>query len=825
MKAVLHKISYFLYGWTLQTRVGAIMSRELGSFFNSLVGYLAVAVFLIGVGLFFWVFGDNVLLTKEASMDPLFFFGPWFFLFLIPAITMRSFSEEFKTGTIEFLATKPLKDWEIILGKFLAANFVVLLSLLPTLVYYFTLKDLAASENALDTGSILGAYIGLFALGSIFSAIGLFASSISQNQVIAFILALFLCFFFYYGFDFLSQLDYLVGINTLIEKIGINAHYESISLGVIDTRDILYFVSVLFLFNYLTYFFLSLRKRGTLRKGSRNNPIVEALLVGLIVFMVNLFGQQVIKRIDLTEDGRFTVSDVSKELVSGLDKKVKLTVYFTGEMPTYYKKLEEGVATYLFELENFAGGNLEYQFIDPEGKLELFDRFNSQGSAPFVLPMEMSISKTQQQIVLPYIEVSYDERLATVNLVKGCVLRRRDGQLDIDVYKAVRQLEYELISTIYNMSRVKNANIGLLTGHEEYPKEAMSDLYSELDAYYNIISVDIRKGRPLYPADLDVLLVLQPQSRLSEREKFEIDQYLMRGGSVILLMDMQIVDYEIGDQASTLTTLREVRLDDLLLKHGIKMNYDLIASLVSGVIDVASYTSTFGSNQNARYWIYHPLIRKFSDHPTTRYLSDVLVRYASSIDTLPTPGIKKTVLLETDRYSKRLNGRQYINIDQTVRKEQDPRDFGGGPQKVAVLLEGQFQSLFQGRRVPGDSLADFAPKDKPLSQSIAGVQPKLLVVSDGELATGEILKNKLAPLPAGNKTFLMNVIDNFTGQDIISELRIREFVARDLDRQKVAANATNVQIINVALPVLILIIFGVLRFVLRRRKNRSYRQL
>ena len=224
-------------------KLSTVFRKEVASFFNSLIAYVVMSVFLVGVGLFFWVFEFNVLETGYAEMDTLFFMGPYLLLFLVPAITMRAFSEEMKTGTIELLATKPLTDWQIILGKYLAAVFLVLFSILPTLIYAFSLSFLGNPPNNLDWGGITGSYLGLFLLGSIFAAIGLFTSVLSDNQIIAFILGVFLCFFFFLGFDYIAGIKVLEGINAYLLRLSINEHYYSISRGVLDSRDLLYFFS------------------------------------------------------------------------------------------------------------------------------------------------------------------------------------------------------------------------------------------------------------------------------------------------------------------------------------------------------------------------------------------------------------------------------------------------------------------------------------------------------------------------------------------------------------------------------------------------------
>ncbi len=225
------------------TPIFTLFRKEVASFFNSLIAYVVFAVFLTGTGLFFWVFPNNVLETGFASLDMLFEAAPYMFLFLVPAITMRAFSEEMKSRTMEFLTTKPLTDWQIILGKYLAAVFLVFFALVPTLIYYFSVSSLGDPPGNLDNGATIGAYIGLFFLGCIFAAIGIFTSALTDNQIIAFILGVFLCFFFYLGFEFMAGIQNLDTINAFLLKLGISEHYQSIRRGVLDSRDVLYFFS------------------------------------------------------------------------------------------------------------------------------------------------------------------------------------------------------------------------------------------------------------------------------------------------------------------------------------------------------------------------------------------------------------------------------------------------------------------------------------------------------------------------------------------------------------------------------------------------------
>jgi len=239
-----------------------LLKKEIRSFLSSLIGYITIAVFLLVMGLFMWVLqtDSNILDNGYANIDSLFVIAPWVFLFLIPAITMRLFADEKKAGTIELLLTRPLTDLQIILAKYFAGFLLVLFSLLPTLIYYYSVHKLGNPVGNIDTGGMWGSYIGLLFLGAAFVAVGLFASAITDNQVVSFILALFLCFFIYIGFDFISSFALFGKIDDLILSLGINSHYISMSRGVIDTRDAVYFISLIALFVVLTRTVLESRK-------------------------------------------------------------------------------------------------------------------------------------------------------------------------------------------------------------------------------------------------------------------------------------------------------------------------------------------------------------------------------------------------------------------------------------------------------------------------------------------------------------------------------------------------------------------------------------
>jgi ABC-2 type transport system permease protein len=238
-----------------------VLSKEFNSFLNSLIAYVVIGVFLVATGLLLWVFPDtSVLDYGYADLGTLFSLGPYVFIFLVPAITMRSFAEENKAGTLELLLTKPLTDWGIVLGKFLASFLLVLFALIPTVIYYYSVYRLGNPIGNVDTPGVIGSYIGLALLGGVFCAVGILSSSVTANQIVAFIVAAFLCFVLFTGFDSLAGLPVWGAQALAVRQLGIVYHYDALSKGLIDSRDILYFFSVMFLMLSLTKLTLGSRQ-------------------------------------------------------------------------------------------------------------------------------------------------------------------------------------------------------------------------------------------------------------------------------------------------------------------------------------------------------------------------------------------------------------------------------------------------------------------------------------------------------------------------------------------------------------------------------------
>src|SRR5690606_32420312 len=293
----------------------AILKKEINSFFASPIGYLVIAIFLILNGLFLWVFkGEfNILDYGFADLSAFFLLSPWILIFLIPAVTMRSFSDEKKQGTLELLLTNPMSHLQIVLGKYFGALVLIIIALLPTLLYVYTVYQLGNPIGNLDMGSTLGSYFGLLFLVAAYTAVGVFASTLSTNQIVAFILAVFLCFFIYFGFNGIADLL----SNEALAQFGMEAHYKSISRGVIDTRDLLYFLSITLFFLMLTV--VQLKENKTFK-----NTWLHFLTLPLGLLVLNLALASSYLRFDMTSDKRYTLSEATLAIVDKAESPISI---------------------------------------------------------------------------------------------------------------------------------------------------------------------------------------------------------------------------------------------------------------------------------------------------------------------------------------------------------------------------------------------------------------------------------------------------------------------------------------------------------------------
>ena len=793
----------------------SILKKEITSYLSSLVAYVTIGVFLIVLGLFLWVFPDSSILDYGyAGLDSLFSTAPYLFMFLIPAITMRSLAEERKEGTFELLLTRPLTDWQIVLGKYFASLLLVLFALLPTLVYYYSVYVLGNPQGNIDTGAVIGSYIGLFLLGAVFCAIGLFASSISKNQIIAFTIAVFLCFFFYSGFDSLSQILSLQ--NLTLEDLGITEHYQSVSRGVLDTRDLVYFIVLSAIFIWITLFVL-LKQR---QKKLVNTAFLSTLGMMLTLTAVSI---TTFTRFDFTKEKRYTISPISRQIMGSLTEPVKITVYLKGEdFPGGFKRLQHATRDMLIDLQAYSHGNLQFQLVNPlagvgaDQQTAVIDTMESRGIAPTNLSVKTDNGLTQK-IIFPAAMVSAGGRDIPVSL-----LQNRIGLSDDEVLNnSIQNLEYAFSSAIKKITSGGKPEIGFTEGHNELSDVQLNDAMRSLSDGYAVGRVDLKT----IPFDglqkISLLVIPKPDKPFTELEKFKLDQYIMRGGKVVWTIDQVSAELDSLQKhgQEEMAFPKQLNLDDQLFVYGIRINYDLIADISCAQIPVS--TGNVGGQAQIQMvpWLFYPILMPLSKHPIVKNLDGIKGEFVSTIDTIATKNVTKTVLLASSPYNKKLNAPKMLSLE-ALEQEPNPKEFQSTPKTVAVLLEGKFTSDFLNRAVPEGLTEhiDPLPESKPT---------KMIVISDGD-----VFKNNVAadgsPYPLGydqytrqnygNKNLLLNIADYMTDDSGLIALRTKEIQIRLLDRARIRSEKLYWQLINTIAPLCLVLIFAIFQHYMRKRK-------
>ena len=796
----------------------SILKKEITSYLSSLVAYVTIGVFLLVLGLFLWVFPDSSIIDYGyASLDSLFSTAPYLFMFLIPAITMRSLAEERKEGTFELLLTRPLTDGQIVLGKFFACVLLVLFALIPTLVYYYSVYTLGSPQGNIDTGAVIGSYIGLFLLGSGFAAIGLFASSISKNQIIAFTIAVFISFFFYSGFDSLSSLLSLQNLG--LQNLGITTHYESVSRGVLDTRDLAYFVCLSAFFIWVTLLVIKIQRQKTAdRKG---------LISGLgFIVAIAIISSLTFTRFDFTKEKRFTISKISRSILDSLPGDVKVTVYLNSDnLPGGMKRLRTAVKDMLIDLKSYSHHRLQYDFVDPleqakslsaDQQKAYSDSLESKGIEAENLSVKTD-NGLSQKVIFPEALVESGGKSVVVNL-----LLKRIGLSDAEqLNNSIQNLEYAFSSAIKKATTGGKPEVGFTEGHNELTDVQLNDGMKALSEGYLVGRVDLKTIPFAVLQKIKLLVIPKPDKPFTELEKFKLDQYVMRGGRVLWSIDQVSAELDSlrGHGGEQLAFNKQLNLDDILFVYGIRINYDLIADISCSQIPVATGNAGGQAQIQNVPWLFYPLLMPLSKHPVVKNLDAIHTEFISTIDTLGTKGTNKTILLSSSPYNRKFSTPYLLSL-QMLEQEPDPKTFVNPLKTVGVLLEGKFKSDFLNRPVP-EGVTDkieSLPESKPT---------KMIVISDGDVFKNQVGTDG-SPYPLGydhytrqnfgNKNLLLNIADYMTDDSGLIGLRTKEIQIRLLDRARIRSEKLYWQVINNVIPLAFVLIFAIFQHYIRRRK-------
>lgn len=631
----------------------SICKKELRQFFSSLTGYIAIIVFLLVNGLVLFVFKNNVLDYGYATLEQFFSFTPWILIFLVSAITMRSFADEYKGGTYELLRTKPLTAWQLVTGKFNGSLIVALIALVPTLIYYVTINQLA-STTGIDSGAAGGSYLGLFLLTAVFTAIGVCVSSFTSNAVVAFIISLIACILFYFGFGAFSQLPaFANGPDYYIEMIGISYHYQSISRGVIDTRDIVYFLSLIF-------FFLLITKQNLQAHEKRNKKKVlwgAGLLAGIV--LVNILASTVHSRFDLTEEKRYSLTHPTKELLNGLQDELSLTIFLKGDFPSGFRKLSNSTQEFVRLMRERNSSKINYRFVSPDDDAgngrKWADSLQAMGAAPINLTVQVK-SGQENKLVFPVALAAYKNRSSLINLYEGSTRVITPAELN----NAEAIMEYQFAKAIDRIINPESTAVAYAIGNgqpqdaqtfslwyaidpESFPDENVNPEYFDVNAKSNfklgLFNLATQKS---IPVAIKVLLIVKPTIGFSDTQKLMIDQYIMRGGKVLWFLDNLYAEQDSLSYKSQLVAYeRELNLQDMLFNYGVRINPDLIMDLQCDFFPFA----VGGNIENPQYeflnWNYYPLFESANNHTINKNIGLIAGRFVNSIDTIQKEGIKK----------------------------------------------------------------------------------------------------------------------------------------------------------------------------------------
>ncbi|HUR12653.1 MAG TPA: gliding motility-associated ABC transporter substrate-binding protein GldG [Flavitalea sp.] len=546
------------------------------------------------------------------------------------------------------------------------------------------------------------------------------------------------------------------------------------------------------------------------------------ILMNVVVSFTNV-------RLDLTADKRYTLSSPTRNLLRSIRGKVVITVFLDGEMPAGFRKLRNSTNELLQEFRELAGNNLSVKFespgaeLPPESKQYFIDSLYRLGLRPTNVKAQTKQGQGEEQrLIFPGALIHYDGKEIAIDLLQG---QSQVGGLQA-LNKAEALLEYKFASAIQKVTAEKAPVVGYLLGNgEPFTYNVFDLVQNTLKQNYGFSFVPI-DSFPVLPPVFDALLLVKPTIPFSDPQKLKLDQYIMNGGRLIWLIDNLYAEMDSlrGSNTEYIAFDRNLNIEDLLFRYGVRINQDLVQDLQCLRLPMVINGGT-GAQAQTEFlpWPYFPLLTGGSEHPVSKNLDNILSIFPNSIDTVVTPDLKKTVLLVTGDASRTLNTPAIVSWN-TLRTEEDARQFTKKHIPVAVLLEGKFNSLYANRisKARADSLAVYGQPFKPVS-----IENKMIVVSDADIVTNVVTRDK-GPLPMGfdqfteqqyaNKDFLHNCIEFLVNPSRIIETRSKDFALRLLDPAKTAEQKNLYQLINTVFPVALIIIFGGVYQFLRRKK-------
>ena len=571
------------------------------------------------------------------------------------------------------------------------------------------------------------------------------------------------------------------------------------------------------------------------KQQSRTKDIVGAAIkIGIVIVMFVISGF-IFQRFDITEEKRHSLTPSTIQLLEQLDDVVYLKCYLKGDHPAEFKQLARSIEEKLDEMNLHSGGNLQYEFMNPsessdeKTRNEVYQKLTEDGLKYTSIEIVTNDARIEK-IIFPGALVTYKEKTIPLQILKGGFRT----PTEIMMSNAINNLEYELAHIIRKVQKDEIQNIAFVEGHGELPAPFVADLSNELSETYDVHRIKL-DGRinglfsnvaetSYWQLNHDLLIIADPDSAFSDQDKYLLDQFIMRGGKIIWMIDPLVASRDsLRNTTQFFATTKDLGLDALLFNYGVRLNKDLIIDQNCGKIDLQTGMIGDQVKIEQKDWVFNPLAIPRINHPIVNNMEQVNLDFVSSMDTIPKKGIRKTVLLSSSENSRTYKTPVRVNVN-AVRMKHDFESKGEPNKIIAVLLEGKFKSAF------ADRISPFYQKQKGvLPNKEVSSQNSMLVISDGDIGKNlvDLRRGVIYPLNFdryegkeiyGNKEFLLNAVNYLLNEKALISLRTRSIQLRKLDPQKTQNNKQVIQLANVGLPLGIIALLGLVVFFIRKRK-------
>lgn len=793
-----------------------LIKKELTSIFCSPIGLFFSASYLILVGILLWLFAGsyNILDSGYTSLENLFAISSFLLIILIPALTMRSYSEEKRNKTFDILLSRPIRQSSIYVSKLIAYWLFVVIVLSTTTIYIYTIYQLGSPIGNIDLQAVIASYVSLFILSFIFCSVGVFASSLSKNQMIALLISIIINFALFYGFELSSFLASSTKSQAFIASLGLSSHYNLMQRGVIEISNLL------IAFNYSLVFYILFI---LVSKQKKYKQLIAPIIILLSVNILSIITPNT--RFDLTADKRYSLSDYSKTLLkkSADDKQsIRLNIFLEGELNPSFQRLQTATKDMVNDMNRYSNNSIQTSFVSPQIQggtpEEVYSKMEQMDMRGIVLNEVSRDGKSSQRVIYPYAQMISGSDTLKINLLKNVA----GNTAEENINAAIENLEFEFIDAIRLFNKKEPEAIAFIEGHQEIDRTYVLDAEEILSKYFFINRGEIGNDVSVLDA-FKVIIIAGPQKRYSDTEKYVIDQYIMNGGRVLWLIDgVYFSQEDLAKNGKSATMKNESNLDDLLFSYGVRVNPSLIQDMQCSQI-LLNYGDE-NTQSTVIPWYYSPLLMPSGNNLITKDISNVKSAFVSPLEFVGNAkNLEKSILLTSSYNSHIINVPEIISFDNSEIQAKE-NYFTESFLPAAVSLKGKFTSAFTNRLRP-DSIAE---NHQQLSESKPG---KMIVIGSSDLIRSSLIgqneNTQILPMgydrignkQYGNRDFIVNAVNWLANDDEWMSLRSKQQKIRLLDKNRIYENRTLYTVINILSPLAIMAIIISLVYFRRKWKH------